>query len=203
MTACEPVEPRELFRSLSARPQKRKPFSSPSDAPAGGAEAGRAAKRSRPLPADTDDPTLSALQRIVAEAKAAAAARAKAEIADMLSGAWQELDAALTALAQRHADEREAMAAEFKASRAAAVRRLNGSRDEYMAAVKRFKTDVAPLVSGRGGATDTLASLDAAMEDRHAEARQKHAAELKSVRLLGQLAMRHTRPDAAFGLRCR
>ena len=178
-----------LFRSASARPQKRKPFSSPSDAPAdGGAAAGRAAKRARPLPGDTDDATLSALQRIVAEAKAAAAARAKEEIAAMLSAAWQELDAALTSLAQRHADEREAMAAEFKASRAATLRRLNGSRDEYMAAVKRFKTDVAPLVSGRGGATDTLASLDAEMEDRHAEARQKHAAELKSVRLGGMLA---------------
>ena len=173
---------------MSARPQKRKPFSSPSDAPVGGgAEGGgaagdRAAKRVRPLPADCDDPTVSALQRIVEEAKAAAAARAKEEIAAMLSSTWQELDAALTSLAQRHADERDAMAAEFKASRAATVRRLNGSRDEYMAAAKRFKTDVAPLLSGRGGATDTLASLDAAIEDRHAEARQKHAAELKSVR---------------------
>ena len=183
MTACEPVEPRELFRSLSTRPQKRKPFSSPSDAPAGaeggGAAGGRAAKRSRL--ADTEDETVSALQRIVAEAKAASAARAKEEILAMLSDAWQELDAALTALAQRHADEREAMATEFKASRAATVRRLNGSRDEYMAAVKRFKSEVAPLVSGR--ATETLASLDAAVEDRHAETRQKHAVELKSVRL--------------------
>jgi hypothetical protein len=185
LTACEPVEPRALFRTTSARPQKRK-AGSPSGAGAAddatGGGTGRAAKRTRPLPGDTDDATLSALQRIVAEAKAAAAARAKEEISALLAAAWQDLDAALSALAARHADEREAMAAEFAASRAATLRRLNASRDEYQAAVKRFKADVAPMLSGRGGATDTLAALDAAMEERHAETRQKHAAEYKSVR---------------------
>ena len=194
-----------LFRSMSARPQKRKPFSSPSDAPInGGAEGGgaagdRAAKRARPLPADDDaDETSLALRRIVAEATAFAKARAKEDITAMLSSAWQELDAALASLAQRHADEREALAAEFKANRAAVVRRLNSSRDEYQAVVKRFKTEVAPLMSGHGGAADALASLDAAVEDRQAEARQKHAAELKSVRLRGSVRCRACSADAAL-----
>ena len=190
---CEPVEPRALFRSTGVRPQKRKTGGSPSGAAAGddaaAGAAGRPAKRTRPLPGDTDDATLTALQRIIAEAKAASAARAKEEISKMLSAAWHELDAALSALAQRHADERDAMTAEFQASRAATLRRMNGTRDEYMVAVKRFKAEVAPMVSGRGGAAaDMLAAMDAAMEERQAETRQKHAAEFKSVRLLGRCA---------------
>ena len=43
-----------------------------------------------------------------------------------------------------------------------------------------------------------LASLDAAVEDRQAEARQKHAAELKSVRLRGSVRCRACSADAAL-----
>ncbi len=61
-----------------------------------------------------DDATLAALQQIVADTKAKAAAAAARDSAALIEATWRELEAALGQLQARHAEEREALAADYK-----------------------------------------------------------------------------------------
>jgi hypothetical protein len=156
----------------------------------GAAPHARAAKRARSLPDDMTDAITSELKRCIEAAKAQSAAEAARHNAARIGDMRAQLEAALTDLRERHAAEREEVAAAYQASRDALARRAAEKRAAVEACFARFKAEMRAAMAGGKGAGELLGAAEAALERRQEETREAHAAEVKKARRCRALRLR-------------